>query len=194
MHRVDGFYVRKAMKASQDSVFNLWTTPSGVHSLSGSFMAILHLRRQLAHTPRGGSPMGLQIKMGEPPSLCFQRFGPVSHIFGEEIRPWTLHQDRFLLSESNGGSSRFLYPYALQNVNGFANYGLESSLTALCFFGIVVSEAFQVATIIEKLPSTWKDFKNYLKHKRKEMNVKKLINRLRIEEDNKRSEKKTALY
>ena len=32
-------------------------------------------------------------------------------------------------------------------------------------------EAFQVATIIEKLPPGWKDFRNYLKHKQKEMNV-----------------------
>ena len=34
--------------------------------------------------------------------------------------------------------------------------------------GMVLSESFQVAIIIEKLPPNWKDFKNYLKHKRKE--------------------------
>ena len=56
--------------------------------------------------------------------------------------------------------------------------------------GMVLSEAFQVAAIIEKLPPGWKDFKNYLKHKRKEMNVEELIVRLRIEEDNRRSEKR----
>ena len=56
--------------------------------------------------------------------------------------------------------------------------------------GMVLSEAFQVAAIIEKLPLGWKDFKNYLKHKRKEMNVEELIVRLRIEEDNKRYEKR----
>ena len=37
--------------------------------------------------------------------------------------------------------------------------------------GMIVSDAIQVAAIIEKLPHAWKDFKNYLKHKRKEMNV-----------------------
>jgi hypothetical protein len=58
--------------------------------------------------------------------------------------------------------------------------------------GMVISESFQVATIIEKLPPTWKDFKNYLKHKRKEMNVEDLIVRLRIEEDNRGSEKKLS--
>ena len=56
--------------------------------------------------------------------------------------------------------------------------------------GMVLSEAFQVAAIIEKLPPGWKDFKNYLKHKRKEMNVEELIVRLRIEEDNRHFEKR----
>ncbi|XP_049363682.1 uncharacterized protein LOC125828429 [Solanum verrucosum] len=42
---------------------------------------------------------------------------------------------------------------------------------------LVVNYAFQVATIIEKLPPLWKDFKNYLKHKRKEMTVEDLMKR-----------------
>ena len=56
----------------------------------------------------------------------------------------------------------------------------------------MLSETFQVSTIIEKLPPTWKDFKNHLKHKRKEMNIKDLTIRLRIEEDNRGSKKKGA--
>ena len=44
----------------------------------------------------------------------------------------------------------------------------------------------------QKLPPTWKDFKNYLKHKRKEMSIEDLVIRLRIEEDNKGSERKMA--
>lgn len=35
--------------------------------------------------------------------------------------------------------------------------------------GMTLSEDFQVAAVIEKLPTSWRDFKNYLKHKRKEM-------------------------
>lgn len=31
--------------------------------------------------------------------------------------------------------------------------------------GMVISETFQVASIIEKLPPAWVDFKNYLKHR-----------------------------
>ena len=58
--------------------------------------------------------------------------------------------------------------------------------------GMMLSETFQVAAIIEKLPPAWKDFKNYLKHKRKEMSIEDLVIRLRIEEGNKGSEKKMA--
>ncbi|XP_060195475.1 uncharacterized protein LOC132624765 [Lycium barbarum] len=56
--------------------------------------------------------------------------------------------------------------------------------------GMVVNEAFQEATMIEKLPPSWKDFKNYLKHKRKEMKLEDLVIRLKIEEDNKTAEKR----
>ncbi|KAK3029035.1 hypothetical protein RJ639_040087 [Escallonia herrerae] len=58
--------------------------------------------------------------------------------------------------------------------------------------GMVLGESFQVAALIEKLPPTWKDFKNYLKHKRKEIKLEDLIVRLRIEEDNRQSEKKAG--
>ena len=58
--------------------------------------------------------------------------------------------------------------------------------------GMVLSESFQVSAIIEKLPPNWKDFKNYLKHKLKEMKLEDLIVRLRIEEDNRVSKKKVG--
>ena len=56
--------------------------------------------------------------------------------------------------------------------------------------GMVISESFQVGAIIEKQPPGWKDFKKYLKHKKKEMTVEDLIVRLRIEEDNRSAGKK----
>ncbi|KAK6128170.1 hypothetical protein DH2020_038089 [Rehmannia glutinosa] len=59
--------------------------------------------------------------------------------------------------------------------------------------GMILSESFHVAAIIEKLPSSWKDFKNYLKHKRKEMGIEDLIVRLHIEEDNRDSEWKSTI-
>ena len=54
---------------------------------------------------------------------------------------------------------------------------------------MVISESFQVASIIEKLPSAWKDFKNYLMYKVKEMTVEQFIVKLCIEEDNRHSER-----
>ncbi|CAM8926303.1 unnamed protein product [Rhodiola kirilowii] len=59
--------------------------------------------------------------------------------------------------------------------------------------GIKVNEPFQVASVIEKLPSGWKDFKNYLKHKRKEMSMEDLVIRLKNEEDNRSSDKRLRL-
>ncbi|KAL5547452.1 hypothetical protein UlMin_002683 [Ulmus minor] len=41
--------------------------------------------------------------------------------------------------------------------------------------GMNLRETFQVAAIIEKLPPAWKDFKNYLKHTRKEMSIEDLV-------------------
>ena len=58
--------------------------------------------------------------------------------------------------------------------------------------GMTLSETFQVAAFIEKLPPSWRDFKNYLKHKRKELSLEDFIVRLRIEEDNRLSEKKVG--
>ncbi|KZV37764.1 hypothetical protein F511_31146 [Dorcoceras hygrometricum] len=56
--------------------------------------------------------------------------------------------------------------------------------------GMEINEPFQVAAI--KLPPMWRDFKNYLKHKRKELNLEELIVRLRIEEDSRTSDAKTV--
>ncbi|CAL8168240.1 unnamed protein product [Prunus armeniaca] len=55
--------------------------------------------------------------------------------------------------------------------------------------GCSINEHFQVGAITEKLPPSWKDFKIYLKHKRKEMSMKDLILRLRVEEDHKKGDK-----
>ena len=45
---------------------------------------------------------------------------------------------------------------------------------------------------MKKLPYTWRDFKYYIKHKHKELKLEDLIVRLRIEEDNRKSEKRSS--
>ncbi|KZV56886.1 hypothetical protein F511_15805 [Dorcoceras hygrometricum] len=59
--------------------------------------------------------------------------------------------------------------------------------------GMEMNESFQVAEIIEKLPPLWKDFKNYLKHKSKEMGLEDLIVKLRIEEDNRKQSRSRGM-
>lgn len=59
---------------------------------------------------------------------------------------------------------------------------------------MTLSESFQVVAIIEKLPQTWKDFTNYLKHELKGMKLEELIVRLCIEEDNRSSDKKIGSH
>ncbi|KAL6572568.1 hypothetical protein OROMI_013526 [Orobanche minor] len=55
---------------------------------------------------------------------------------------------------------------------------------------MMLPELFIVGTVIEKLLPSWKDFKNHLKHKRKEMSLEDLVVRLRIVEDNRKSDSK----
>lgn len=58
---------------------------------------------------------------------------------------------------------------------------------------MMLSETFQVAAIIEKLPLAWKDFKSYLKHKRKETNIEELVVKVQIEEDKRIVERKRVV-
>ena len=50
-------------------------------------------------------------------------------------------------------------------------------------------EGFVVGSIIEKLPSNWKDFKIYLKHLTEDMSMDQLILKLRVENDHRKNEK-----
>ncbi|XP_071729060.1 uncharacterized protein [Rutidosis leptorrhynchoides] len=56
--------------------------------------------------------------------------------------------------------------------------------------GMSLDEKFQIAVIIDKLPPSWKDFKNTLRHKTKEFSLESLITRLRIEEEARKQDQK----
>lgn len=49
--------------------------------------------------------------------------------------------------------------------------------------GIRVDEQMQVSAIIDKLPESWKEFAKVVRHKQKELSIKSLITRLRVEEE-----------
>ena len=56
--------------------------------------------------------------------------------------------------------------------------------------GMSISEPFKIASIIEKLSPTWKEFMSYLKHKHKKLSKEDLAVRLRIEKDKCKGDKK----
>ena len=50
--------------------------------------------------------------------------------------------------------------------------------------GMKIDEEFQAAAFIEKLPPSWKDYRNYLKHKSRDLSMEDLIVHIQIEESN----------
>ncbi|ONH94399.1 hypothetical protein PRUPE_7G014200 [Prunus persica] len=63
------------------------------------------------------------------------------------------------------------------------SHELHKILHEIIIEGMNLDEQFQVAIIIHKLPPSWKDFKNALRHKTKEFSLESLITRLHIEEE-----------
>ncbi|XP_024963178.1 uncharacterized protein LOC112503353 [Cynara cardunculus var. scolymus] len=55
--------------------------------------------------------------------------------------------------------------------------------------GVGINPNFLVGSIIEKLPHSWRDFKLYLKHLTEDMSFGQLVLKLRVEDDNRKSEK-----
>ncbi|XP_048624732.1 uncharacterized protein LOC125592985, partial [Brassica napus] len=55
-----------------------------------------------------------------------------------------------------------------------------------------ICETFTTLSFIEKLPPSYADFKNYLKHKKKKMGLEELIMRLQMESRNRIADKVTA--
>lgn len=49
--------------------------------------------------------------------------------------------------------------------------------------GMPLDEQFQIVVTIDKLPLSWKDFKNLLRQKTKEFSIESLITRVQIEEE-----------
>jgi guanylate kinase len=54
----------------------------------------------------------------------------------------------------------------MEQVHEYQNIVLE-----ILAEGMVIDDAFQAATLIEKLPPSWKEYRNYLKHKKRDMSL-----------------------
>ena len=67
----------------------------------------------------------------------------------------------------------------MEQVHEYQNIVLE-----ILAEGMVIDDTFQAATLIEKLPPSWKEYRNYLKHKKCDMSLEDLIVHIQIEESN----------
>ncbi|KAK3000695.1 hypothetical protein RJ639_020984 [Escallonia herrerae] len=58
--------------------------------------------------------------------------------------------------------------------------------------GMVLDENFHVGVIVAKLPPTWKEYRNKLKHKKEDLSLDQLMQHLHIEEETRNREKEPA--
>jgi guanylate kinase len=72
----------------------------------------------------------------------------------------------------------------MEQVHEYQNIVLE-----ILVEGMVIDDAFQAAVLIEKLPPSWKEYRNYLKHKKRDMSLEDLVVHIRIEESNRQKDK-----
>ncbi|XP_020242803.1 uncharacterized protein LOC109821020 [Asparagus officinalis] len=72
-------------------------------------------------------------------------------------------------------------------------YELEVLVNKIHVLKIVLPESFQVAAIIAKLPSTWKDYSKKLMHKTEDISLEQLQKNLRIEEESRLRDSKLEL-
>ncbi|GKA97760.1 retrovirus-related pol polyprotein from transposon TNT 1-94 [Tanacetum coccineum] len=80
--------------------------------------------------------------------------------------------------------------YVVSRYLKFQSHELQKVAHEIISEGMSLDEQFQVVVIIDKLPPSWKDFKNVLRHKTKEFSLESLITRLRIEEEARKQDQK----
>ncbi|PHT49875.1 hypothetical protein CQW23_09622 [Capsicum baccatum] len=144
-------------------------------------MAILHWRYNRKRKQRVADNQGSTVMDAVIPRVTYQGLQKATNGFSLE-------------NSIGWGNFSSVYKGNLdESVDGIKQIAVKIAnwLSLMCRNCLIVNDEFQVAAIIEKLLPMWKDIKNYLKHKRKEMTVKNFIVRLRIEDDNKAFERRS---
>ena len=60
--------------------------------------------------------------------------------------------------------------------------------------GMKMGDILQANVLIEKFPPSWSDYRNHLKHKKKDLTLQELISLMRTEEVNRLKDKMSSLY
>ena len=60
--------------------------------------------------------------------------------------------------------------------------------------GMKMCEVLQANVLIEKLPDSWSNYRNHLKHKKKDMSLEELVSHMKIEEANRLKDKDSSPY
>ncbi|XP_021737331.1 uncharacterized protein LOC110703861 [Chenopodium quinoa] len=67
----------------------------------------------------------------------------------------------------------------MEQVHVYENYVAE-----ILVQGMKMCEILQANMLIEKLPESWSDYRNHLKHKKKDLTLEELVSHMKIEEAN----------
>ncbi|KAL0323220.1 UNVERIFIED_CONTAM: hypothetical protein Sangu_1941300 [Sesamum angustifolium] len=59
--------------------------------------------------------------------------------------------------------------------------------------GMKMCEILQANVLLEKFPPTWSEYRNHLKHKKRDLTLQELIRHMRTEEANRLKDKETSL-
>ncbi|KAF3661878.1 putative glucan endo-1,3-beta-glucosidase A-like [Capsicum annuum] len=168
------------------------TTPVGANNIVTSSRANAPPTMAPAEKPKKFS--GIGFKRGQQKmffyltTLCLQRFtSEDAPEWNQDIKETVGALERKYKTE-DAGIKKFLVARFLD----FKMIDNKSVVSQVQELQVIIHDLLaEVAAIVEKLPPLWKDFKNYLKHKRKEMTIEDFIVRLRIEEDNKGAERRS---
>ncbi|XP_073062026.1 uncharacterized protein [Primulina eburnea] len=128
-------------------------------------------------------------------AMCDSLFD-VYHLISTAKELWDKVEARYMQEDSS--SKKFL-------VSTFLNFKMIDSRPVMEQFSEVekmlnrfnqhklhMDETIVVSSIIDKLPPSWKDFKNDLKHKKEDISLEALANSLRIEEEFRVQEKNNS--